>query len=325
MTTALTTLKKVFQFTSGYSSSVNIVPRFPVLLGSLLSRMDRLAVKYGLSQEKQVFDLSKGKAEAMKALKGKGGIYVLHNKTTGLFYVGSAQRYFDKEGRLNDYFLPSRVSRSVKRISTKVSYDLAIMIQKYGMDDFTLITVPVVLSEIKLKEVEQTWMLLLPTINRSLSAKSNNQGSMSDEQRESMSNKVYIYEMVSGAVVETLFIGIKRLRKNGVVASNGVNHTISYNTLTGHLASRTLWKDQFLFSTVSLPIDRVASKFISITTELKSDGVWVYDFNTKEFISHEATVRGCQAKYNISRTHFKRVRKFRLSYNGYLFSNKKLD
>lgn len=86
-----------------------------------------------------------------------GGIYILHNKTTGLFYLGSALRYFDAKGRLNDYFSPSRVDQSVRRESTKVSYNLAVMIQKYGIGDFTLIVIPVfsITSEAALKALEQ--------------------------------------------------------------------------------------------------------------------------------------------------------------------------
>lgn len=82
---------------------------------------------------------------------------ILHNKTTGLFYLGSALRFFDNEGRLNDYFMPGRVQQSINRKSTKVSYDLAQMIQKHGMGDFNLIALPFDCSfdDAKLKEREQ--------------------------------------------------------------------------------------------------------------------------------------------------------------------------
>ena len=52
--------------------------------------------------------------------------------------------------------------------------------------------------------------------------------------------------------------------------------------------------------------------------------VRVYDANTKEFLSYESSVKDCEMKYNISRTHLKRVRKYNQAYQGKLFSNHKL-
>ena len=45
---------------------------------------------------------------------------------------------------------------------------------------------------------------------------------------------------------------------------------------------------------------------VSINTEPsdnRSQGIWVYDANTKELISYEKSVKECEMKYNISRTH----------------------
>lgn len=50
----------------------------------------------------------------------------------------------------------------------------------------------------------------------------------------------------------------------------------------------------------------------------------VYDANTKKFLSYEKNVKECELKYNISRTHLKRVRKYNQVYQGKLFSNNKL-
>lgn len=41
----------------------------------------------------------------------------------------------------------------------------------------------------------------------------------------------------------------------------------------------------------------------------------VYDANTKEFLSYESSVKDCEMKYNISRTHLKRVRKYNQAVN----------
>ena len=56
----------------------------------------------------------------------------------------------------------------------------------------------------------------------------------------------------------------------------------------------------------------------------KDLGVWVYDFNTLNFIEYFETVKACQNKYKLPSTTFKRLRKHQLNYKGYLFSNFKL-
>lgn len=56
-----------------------------------------------------------------------------------MFYVGSALRFFDNGGRLNDYFMPGRVSASVNG-GGKVSRNIAKSILQYSISDFVLIT-----------------------------------------------------------------------------------------------------------------------------------------------------------------------------------------
>lgn len=53
-----------------------------------------------------------------------------------MFYVGSALRFFENGGRLNDYFMPGRVSASTQG---KVSRNIAKSIQEYSISSFTLI------------------------------------------------------------------------------------------------------------------------------------------------------------------------------------------
>lgn len=151
MSKALIAIKKIYKFGSGHVSAVSTTLRYPITLDSLLVRINKLAKQYNLLVEPKVFDLVEGKAPARSAVeasprKGKGGIYILLNKTTGLFYLGSALRYFPdakrhKEGRLNDYFMQGRVQRSIDRNSSKVSYDLAKMIKTHGIEDFILIII----------------------------------------------------------------------------------------------------------------------------------------------------------------------------------------
>lgn len=164
MSTALTVIKGVYRFASKHYVAINTVTKYPILLSSLIERIRYLAKQHQLlsdilhsEHDLKVFDLSKGKAAARSALKGLGGIYILHNKTTGLFYLGSALRYFHDNGRLHDYFMSSRVKASLAKESTKVSYDLAHLIFKHGIEDFTLLVIPMptITSEAALKELEQ--------------------------------------------------------------------------------------------------------------------------------------------------------------------------
>lgn len=147
---ALIKVKNTYKFRSGYAIAVSSIRKYPVLKDALLSRIDSLMSRYDLEQEYKVFDLAQGPLNAKQALKDQGGIYILHNKTTGLFYVGSAQRFFSKGGRLNDYYMKGRVSLSLRRKSTKVSYQLAELIDKHGMKDFTLIVLPLSLENVRL-------------------------------------------------------------------------------------------------------------------------------------------------------------------------------
>lgn len=154
---ALINVKKTYKFRSGHAIAVSTIMKYPVLKDVLLSRINTLISRYSKKQEYKVFDLAQGPFNAKQRLKDQGGIYILHNKTTGLFYVGSAQRFFSKEGRLNDYFMKGRVSLSLRRKSTKVSYQLAKLIDNYGMRDFTLVALPLSPEDVKLnlKEIEQ--------------------------------------------------------------------------------------------------------------------------------------------------------------------------
>lgn len=47
----------------------------------------------------------------------------------------------------------------------------------------------------------------------------------------------------------------------------------------------------------------------------------MYDAISKKFLSFEKTVNDCTVKYNISKTHLKRVPKYNLTYQNKLFSN----
>lgn len=164
MTKALITLKRMYQFRSGHTVPVSVVIKYPVLLSRLLKRIETLKDRYKVEQRYKVFDLALGSHAAKQELGNQGGIYILHNKTTGLFYVESALRFFANKGRLGDYYMESRVRQSLKGNSTKVSYKLARLIKSYGMKDFTLVALPVSspapgtrssIQEVNLKDVEQ--------------------------------------------------------------------------------------------------------------------------------------------------------------------------
>lgn len=80
-------------------------------------------------------------------------------------------------------------------------------------------------------------MLLLPTLNRSLSATSNNQAPMLESQRQEMSQSVFVHEIVNNVLQISLVYGLKELHRTGVVAADGVTHSLAYNTVAGLVAS----------------------------------------------------------------------------------------
>lgn len=80
-------------------------------------------------------------------------------------------------------------------------------------------------------------MLLLPTLNRSLSATSNNQAPMLESQRQEMSQTIYVHEITGNLLKVSVVHGLKELHRTGLVAANGVTHSIQYNTITGLLLS----------------------------------------------------------------------------------------
>jgi len=90
-----------------------------------------------------------------------------------------------------------------------------------------------------------------------------------------------------------------------------------------------IWNNKFLFT--SGPI---TDKYIipskgtelagDVIIESKTKGVWIYDSTTKRFLNYVNSVKECEIKYNISRTHFKRIRKYNQPYKGKIFSNIKL-
>lgn len=92
------------------------------------------------------------------------------------------------------------------------------------------------------------------------------------------------------------------------------------------MTSGLFWRDRFLFSYNQLQEgQQITIKNKASISKTKSAGVWVYDYKTKKFLAFEPSVKNCLTKYNISSTHFKRVRKFGLEFEGKLFSNQKLN
>lgn len=155
-----------------------------------------------------------------------------------MFYIGSALRFFDKEGRLNDYFMPGRVSSSLAKSGGKVSKDIAGAIHNYSIEQFVLIIPQEFdiqgLTKDILVSAEQLWMLLYPTFNRSLMASSNDGKPMTEEDRQRISTSIFQYELVNGLFVgPTILFGIKEQTRKGIISLAGINTPIEYNTLKG--------------------------------------------------------------------------------------------
>ena len=339
---------------SNFTMPFAIFTKYPLFLKALFNRIDLIRTQYSIEFKVRVFKLNKDKANAQKELKNKGGVYILWCKKNGLFYVGSALRFFTNKGRLNDYFMKSRVKSSLEGNSTKVSKKLAESIENYSINSFTLIIVEEYKSTELTKKIiqlrEQLWMLLYPTLNRSLLVSSNEGRPMSEEKRLKLNtiNKFYLYEIKDGIILsgsEKLIFGMKELSRTGILSSDHKIYPIDYNSIKGLLASayapgvatfskkwkanemdqgRLLWKNKFLLSFNKLQEGYKITDTKINNCKSRSLGVWVYDYKSHKFISYEPNVKSCIVKYSVSPTHFRRIRKFGLEFKGKLFSNHKL-
>lgn len=133
-------IKRIYLNSKEYFVPTTNIIKYPIFLKSLIQRIRDLQYTYSPENKNiLIYDLSKDKAKAQSELMNKGGVYVLWCKTSGMFYVGSALRFFTNKGRLTDYFMPGRIKASVDGTSSKVSKDLAYAIFTYGIQDFTLL------------------------------------------------------------------------------------------------------------------------------------------------------------------------------------------
>lgn len=338
MTTALIKImKRIYLNSSDFFIPITTITKYPILLTSLIKRIKDIKERYSLSNDIHIYNLDTDKAKAQSELSNKGGVYVLWCKSSGMFYVGSALRFFMNKGRLTDYFMPGRVKASLEGNSTKVSKDLAQAISTYGIENFTLLIPQLGISSDLNKAIiqnwEQLWMMLNPTLNRSLMVSSNSGTMMSEEDRMKISTMIYQYEIDSNNAIipntEKILFGLKETSRIGITSFNNTHYSIQYDTLKGHYDNKMIWvpsEHKFYFSDEPLTNNFILTS-LNINAELsdkRSQGIWVYDANTKELLSYESSVKECEMKYNISRTHLKRVRKYNQIYQGKLFSNYKL-
>nr|YP_007374890.1 hypothetical protein PRA_mt0061 [Phlebia radiata]CCE89183.1 hypothetical protein PRA_mt0061 [Phlebia radiata] len=327
--------------------------KFPIFFDVLIAKISSLKSKYnnfdfGPLRVYQNVELNI--KEIKKELNNKGGIYLWWCKDTGLFYIGSAKSFFafapacagagqgGKNGRLHEYFQNNRL---INRINSKISSDVAKDMLMYPKSNWNLVILEMIdlnetLGEDKinvnlLREKEQFWMLLLPTYNRSLVVGSNEGLPMSEDKRESLSTLIYIYEISDeGKLIpnsEQKVFGIKELSRIGIKSQfSGLITAVNLWDIQAHLKSGLPLKNKFLLFKIPLSLEEQISWKLVMKT--KGSGVWVYDFNSiagnadaANLIEYFDSVKACREKYNIPLTTFKRLRKHRLNYKGYLFSD----
>ena len=93
-----------FKNSSDFNLPWSSIPKYPVQLKTLLSRIESLQLKYNLPIGVKLYNLNKDMKLAKVELRALAGVYILWNKKTGLFYVGSTIKYVGGRGRLNYYF-----------------------------------------------------------------------------------------------------------------------------------------------------------------------------------------------------------------------------
>lgn len=305
---------------------INNRTKYPIFFNNLLERINTLKTKYNIQGLFFVYENAElSRKEINKDLINKGGIYIWWCKNTGLFYIGSAKSFVGKNGRLNEYFQKSRLELISK---IKISSNLAKDMLKYPKNCWNLIILEASenLSFEILRNREQFWMLLIPTYNRSFVIGSNEGLPLSEERRQALSTLFYIYEISKEGLIipnsEQNIFGIKNLARTGIVSVNNTVTAVTSWDIQAHLKSGIPFKNQFIFTKTPLSLQEQSDWKLSVVE--KDSGVWVYDFETLNFIEYFKTVKSCRDKYNIPSSTFKRVRKHRLNCKGYLFSNYEL-
>jgi len=319
--------------------------KFPIFLESLLERIRALGAQYNIKLSLRTFRMnSQGIAEAKKVLKGKGGIYIWYCHVTGLFYLGSAVAFFGKNGRLTTYLQRSRLTTNM------VSRDIAAAMLEHGYDQFTLIIVEEhtvnTVDVGELRAQEQLWMMLYPTLNRSLTVGSNEAQPMSEEERREKSTIVYQYEVDNNGIIsgsEQTHYGIKYLVNNGFfsIFSPSIILSISYFDLNPLLTSGGLYNNRFLFTTTRLtgdvlanwapPFSYLVEPSVGESRKGKLSSIYVYTYcgpdhlyTEQDLVKVYPSVGACLKEYSIPQTSFLRLRRYRTEWNGLMFSNDKL-
>ena len=199
-----------------------------------------------------------------------------------------------------------------------------------------------------LRQKEQFWMLLIPTYNRSLVVGSNDGLPMSNNKRKSLSTIIYIYEISNeGQLIpnsEQKVYGIKELSRTGIKSKFSDDYTeANLWDIQAYISSGLPFKNKFVLTKNPFTFEEQLNwKYLNKSTSLhpspkgegppfgegdkneenlKLKGVWVYDYNSLNFIEYFNSVKSCQDKYQIPSTTFKRIRKHKLNFKGYLFSN----
>lgn len=132
---------------------------------------------------------------------------------------------------------------------------------------------------------------------------SSNSGTMmSEENRMKISTMFYQYEIDNNNAIiyntEKILFGLKETSRIGITSMDNTHYPIQYDTLKGHFDNKMIWvtsQQKFYFSAEPLTNNQIISS-VNVNTDVelsdkRSRGIWVYDANTKEFISYESSVK----------------------------------
>ena len=159
---------------------------------------------------------------------------------------------------------------------------------------------------------------------------------------------IYIYEISNeGQLIpnsEQKVYGIKELSRTGIKSKFSDDYTeANLWDIQAYISSGLPFKNKFVLTKNPFTFEEQLNwKYLNKSTSLhpspkgegppfgegdkneenlKLKGVWVYDYNSLNFIEYFNSVKSCQDKYQIPSTTFKRIRKHKLNFKGYLFSN----
>ena len=262
-----------------YLSNNNL--KFPIIFISLIARINELTKIYQVNYKYYIYNISNitNLKYVREELLGIGGVYLLWNSKTGMFYIGSTIRFItskNKHGRLTRYF-SYKEQQSNRLLSESAKKQISRALEKELVKDsiysFRLIllfkdTENIITKDI-IQEIEQFWMLLKPTLNLSLNAKTGVSNQITTESMRKQSKTIvtfFIYQIDKNIIIfhKTKIFGMRYLSENGFIeyfsnSDASIIKKIEYHIIRYLLDSELIYQNKFLLSFKDLSVNSIVN------------------------------------------------------------------